>query len=119
MISMIFHTYRVALILMFKIMKSTSQIHRKFHKKMLSQDKFYGTTTMGARGQVVIPAQARKDLRLSPGDQLAVMGKFGKVLGLIKTDQMLKFVETIMKNLAGSGMDKQFKKHFEKMVEKI
>ena len=51
---------------------------------MVRHDKFYGTTTMGARGQVVVPAEARKDLNLQPGDQLLVMGKFGKALGLIR-----------------------------------
>ena len=91
-------------------------MHSKIHKRFQSKDKFYGTTTMGARGQVVIPALARKELKLNPGDQLAVMGKFGKVLGIMKTDQMVEFVETIMKNLAGSGMESEFKKHFEKMV---
>ena len=94
----------------------------KIQKRFQSKDKFYGTTTMGARGQVVIPAQARKDLKLEPGDQLAVMGKFGRVLGVMKTDQMLEFVETIMsavggsasggKNLAGSGMEGGVKKTF-------
>ena len=97
-----------------KIATKIRDVHKRFHSK----DKFYGTTTMGARGQVVIPAEARKDLGLNPGDQLAVMGKFGKVLGLMKTDQMLDFVETIMNNLAVTGMEKEYKKHFEKMVGK-
>ena len=88
-------------------------IHKQIHKKMQSQDKLYGTTTMGARGQVVIPAQARKELKLKPGDQLVVMGKFGRVLGLMKTQEMAAFVETIMKNLAGTGMEHEVKKHFE------
>lgn len=90
-----------------------NDLHKKIHKKFQAQDRFYGTTTMGARGQVVIPAAARKELKLNPGDQLVVMGKFGKVLGLMKTDAMADFVETIMKNLAGSGMESEFKKHFE------
>ena len=79
-------------------------LHLKIHKKMTSQDKLYGTATVGARGQVVIPAEARKDLGISPGDHLLVMGKFGKVLGLIKADQMENFIKTIMDNLAGSGV---------------
>jgi AbrB family looped-hinge helix DNA binding protein len=113
-----YHTYT-------KFMK-TASLHSKIHKRFQSQDKFYGTTTMGARGQVVIPAAARKDLKLEAGDQLAVMGKFGKVLGVMKTDQMLEFVETIMSAIGGSasggknlaGMEKEFKKHFEKMTGK-
>jgi AbrB family looped-hinge helix DNA binding protein len=89
-------------------------LHKKIQKRMSAQDKFYGTTTMGARGQVVIPVNARKDLSLEAGDQLVVMGKFGKVLGLMKTEQMAEFVETIMKDLSGTGMEGEFKKHFNK-----
>ena len=86
---------------------------------MTSQDRLYGTTTMGARGQVVIPADARKDLGLSPGDQLMVMGKFGKVLGLIKADQMESFVKIIMQNFSGGGVNKEVKEYVEKNMEKM
>jgi AbrB family looped-hinge helix DNA binding protein len=81
---------------------------------MHAQDKFYGTTTLGARGQVVIPVQARKDLKLKPGNQLMVMGKFGKLLGLIKSEQLSELVETIMQHLSGSGMESDFIRYFEK-----
>jgi AbrB family looped-hinge helix DNA binding protein len=93
-------------------------LHLKIHKKMISQDKLYGTTTMGARGQVVIPAEARKDLGLSPGDQLMVMGKFGKALGLIKTEEMESFVKVIMENLSGSGADREVKEYILKNMGK-
>ena len=33
----------------------------------------YGTVTIGERGQVVIPKDARKALRIKPGDKLIVM----------------------------------------------
>lgn len=89
-------------------------LHNKIHRKIYSNDKLYGTATMGARGQVVIPAQARKDLKLKPGDQLMVMGKFGKLLGLIKSEQLSELVETIMQHLSGSGMESDFIKYFEK-----
>src|ERR1700690_1219195 len=94
-------------------------LHQKIHKNFQKHDKFYGTTTMGARGQVVIPALARKDLKLQAGDQLVVMGKFGKVLGLMKTDQMSGFVNTIMENLAGSGLEGEFKKHFQDIYGQV
>ncbi len=35
---------------------------------------FYGTVTVGERGQVVVPAQARADLDINPGDKLLVFG---------------------------------------------
>jgi len=94
-------------------------LHLKIHKKMTCQDRLYGTTTVGARGQVVIPADARKDLGLNPGDRLMVMGKFGKALGLIKTDQMESFVKVIMENLAGTGANKEVKDYIQKNMGKI
>ncbi|HYV33413.1 MAG TPA: AbrB/MazE/SpoVT family DNA-binding domain-containing protein [Candidatus Limnocylindria bacterium] len=90
-------------------------LKKQLHKKMSSKDKLYGTTTMGSRGQLVIPAQARKELGLNPGDQLVVMGKFGKVLGLVKTEAMAEFVETIMQNLSGTGMESEVQNHFNKI----
>ena len=35
---------------------------------------FYGAVTVGERGQVVIPAQARRDHGIAPGDKLIVLG---------------------------------------------
>jgi len=35
---------------------------------------FYGSTTVGERGQVVIPAEARRDMGISPATKLLVMG---------------------------------------------
>ena len=100
-------------------MKPDIKKFQKIHKRFQKSDKFYGTTTMGARGQVVIPANARKELNLKPGDQLVVMGKFNKVLGLMKTDDMSGFVQTIMKNLEGTGMESLAKVHLDKMFGKV
>ncbi len=35
---------------------------------------FYGSTTVGERGQVVIPAKARRDMNITPATKLLVMG---------------------------------------------
>ena len=37
--------------------------------------KFYGAVTVGERGQVVIPAQARRDHGIEAGDKLIVLGR--------------------------------------------
>jgi AbrB family looped-hinge helix DNA binding protein len=37
-------------------------------------DHFYGAVTVSERGQIVIPAQARRDLDISVGDKLLVVG---------------------------------------------
>jgi AbrB family looped-hinge helix DNA binding protein len=36
--------------------------------------KFYGSVTVSERGQVVIPAEARKDFNIHSGDKLLVFG---------------------------------------------
>lgn len=33
----------------------------------------YGTVTVGERGQIVIPANARRDLNIGPGDKLMII----------------------------------------------
>ena len=40
--------------------------------------KFYGATTVGERGQVVIPAEARRDMNLTPATKLLVFGTHNK-----------------------------------------
>jgi AbrB family looped-hinge helix DNA binding protein len=39
--------------------------------------KFYGATTVGERGQVVIPAEARRDFEITPNTKLLVFGGRG------------------------------------------
>jgi AbrB family looped-hinge helix DNA binding protein len=36
--------------------------------------KFYGSVTVSERGQIVIPADARKDFNIKTGDKLLVFG---------------------------------------------
>lgn len=45
--------------------------------------RFYGTVTVSDRGQVVIPAEARRDLGIAVGDKLLVFGdlEFGLAFG--------------------------------------
>ncbi len=84
-----------------------------------SESKMYGTTTIGARGQVVIPASARKDLGLKPGDQLVVLGKFSKFLGLIKIDEMAEFAKQIMDHVAGTDKEEEVKEHMKKTLNAV
>ncbi len=41
--------------------------------------EFFGTTVVGARGQVVIPAEARKKLKFKVGEKLLVFGMGGGI----------------------------------------
>lgn len=54
---------------------------------------FYGSTSVGERGQVVIPAEARRDMDITPSTKLLVMGGPEKnLLIFVKAE----FVATIM-----------------------
>lgn len=75
--------------------------------------KLYGTATVGSKGQVVIPAEARKALELAEGDRLYVVGsEHGKYVGFIKEDQLREVVSKLIDNvesykeLLGEGQDK-------------
>ena len=57
---------------------------------------FYGSTTVGERGQVVIPAEARRDMGITPATKLLVMGGPHKnVLILAKAEYVTAFMTKI------------------------
>lgn len=65
------------------------------HKK-----KLYGTATVGTKGQVVIPADARDEMGIVPGDRLYVVGAPEKSwLGFIKEEQLRQIVDHITDGL--------------------
>ena len=65
------------------------------------EDQFFGSVTVGERGQVVIPAEARKRLDIHPGEKLLVMGHpFASGLILVKMDSMREFLAGFMKGLS-------------------
>lgn len=51
---------------------------------------FFGTVTVGQRGQVALPAQARKQLGLESGDQLVVLTDPAQGLALIPLRLLLE-----------------------------
>jgi len=57
--------------------------------------KFYGATTVGERGQVVIPAEARRDFEITPATKLLVFGSQGHGgLMLTKAETISEFITT-------------------------
>ena len=81
--------------------------------KHLTEDgipKFYGATTIGERGQVVIPAEARKDLDLSHSTKVMVFsgGPIGDGLLLLKADTVSEMLTRANKVLAGFSDMLQF-----------
>ena len=57
---------------------------------------FYGSTTVGERGQVVIPAEARRDMDITPSTKLLVMGGPHKnLLILAKAEYVTAFMTKV------------------------
>ena len=55
--------------------------------------KLYGSTTVGERGQVVIPAEARRDFHLTPATKLLVFGgPGGEALIFTKAESVTEFL---------------------------
>lgn len=62
---------------------------------------FYGSVTVGERGQVVIPADARKALMIEPGDRLLVLRHpTNHGLVLTKIDEVQEVIEFFQRALA-------------------
>lgn len=57
----------------------------------------FGMVTVGEKGQIVIPAKARKLFNIESGDHLIVLGDEGQGLAIIKTKDFLKMADTVKK----------------------
>ncbi len=60
---------------------------------------FYGTATVGEKGQVVIPSEARQAMGLKKGDKLLVFGKGCDMVVFAKLAQMERFANHLAKKL--------------------
>ena len=63
----------------------------------------FGLVTVGDRGQVVIPAKARKVFQISPGDSLVVLGDESQGLALVKSDSFLALAKAISSRIKSPG----------------
>lgn len=59
----------------------------------------FGMVTVGDKGQIVIPAKARKIFNLSPGDKLVVLGDEGQGIALIKEKGLLDMLREARKHI--------------------
>ena len=94
----------------------------KLFKNFLRRNKLYGSTVVGSKGQVVIPARARRDLRIKQGDTLIVIGKMGRALGLIKSEALGELLQIVMNNIERFGsktMKQELEEHVKRMFKFI
>lgn len=61
----------------------------------------FGSVKVGDKGQIVIPARARKIFDIQPGDNLIVLGDEGQGIAIIKEKGLMELL-----NMAREGKDK-------------
>lgn len=55
----------------------------------------FGTVKVGEKGQIVIPAKARKIFGIRPGDNLIVLGDETQGIAILREEDFFKFVQNI------------------------
>ena len=63
----------------------------------MQKKHLFGLVTIGDKGQIVIPARARKVFHLQPGDQLMVLGDEDQGLALVNASLFIDAAE-VLKN---------------------
>ncbi len=72
----------------------------KQDKQNKAEKCFYGVATVGERGQIVIPADLRKDLAIQGGDKLMLWTHpSGKGIMLFPIEEMRDFMTMMLANL--------------------
>jgi AbrB family looped-hinge helix DNA binding protein len=64
--------------------------------KRKGEEEFYGTTTLGEKGQIVVPAEARRALKLKKGEKMLVFG-MGDMIACAKLEHVQKFATKLAK----------------------
>ena len=64
----------------------------------------FGMVTVGDKGQIVIPAKARKIFDIRSGDQLIVLGDESQGMAIMKSEGFLKMADAI-RNYAGKDSE--------------
>jgi AbrB family looped-hinge helix DNA binding protein len=90
-----------------------------------SDIKVYGVTTIGTKGQIVIPAELRADLDLKPGDQVVIVGSAHKQFtGVLRDDVFQTFLGMLQRRLDGLDLTgqknalKQFATDYDKLKQR-
>ena len=68
-------------------------------RKIAEKDskKYAWTATVGEKGQIVIPKQAREIFGISPGDTLLILGDSDRGLAILPQAEIDRFYATVLK----------------------
>ena len=70
----------------------------------IPKGKYVWTATVGEKGQIVIPAKARKLFDISAGDQLVVLGDETQGLAILKAKHFLSLADAVRNMNGGRGI---------------
>jgi AbrB family looped-hinge helix DNA binding protein len=73
---------------------------------MFGKHEFFGSTTVGERGQIVLPVELRKEFKIKAGDKLIVLGVSGK--GEKRTERIMLLKAEVLNELV-EGMEEHQK----------
>jgi len=63
----------------------------------------FGTVKVGAKGQIVIPKDARRIFNIKPGDSLMLVGDETQGLAIITSDNLTQFFKGILEQQKGGN----------------
>ena len=63
----------------------------------------FGIVTVGERGQIVIPKDARDIFKIKPGDKLLVLGDEEQGIAIVKADAFQSFASVVLEGLKKKG----------------
>lgn len=88
------------MICMKNIIYKRSLTRRSKGTPMMKDMKFYGSTTVGERGQIVLPAKLRHDFSIKKGDILLVIGNAESYrIVLVNPESMSTYLDLMSKQI--------------------
>ena len=73
---------------------------------MKNQKKFIWITKINSKGQIVIPAEARKVFNIKLGENLLLLGDVDKGIAIAKPADYLDFASAVFNTIKGENDDK-------------
>ncbi len=68
-------------------------------KKHKNGERFYGVASIGEKGQIVIPAEARRKMDAKKGDKLLVFGMADDMIAITKLSKVEKIASHLSARL--------------------
>ena len=71
--------------------------------KVIKSERFILSVRVGPKGQITVPAEARKMFDIKEGDTLMVMGDKARGIALLKTDEFYKLMGGVIPGESDNG----------------